>query len=491
MIYHWSTLSLYGIAFTAYKGASEVTCSELLCTLNQTMEQVNFQQSLKNIPVPENRSYLELLILSMDKTIKAFRNKAIPFLKKSSSKSKETFGLKSINNPDAVPELRNFENDFINLAKNIQFKKFDNNLQRNLRRICSDIQGEPKLIIPADKTHNFYKLTPKEHQDLRVKDVQNCYKKEKKEALEKVKKDHQKLAKKLNISDRLFRTSKQECFITIKDHKSNFRENTKVRTLNPAKPEIGKVSKRILDDKLDIIRKKSKLNQWKNSKSAIDWFRNLKNKKKLKFILFDVENFYPSIDESLLKKSIDWANQFVEFSEDDMEVIIASRKATLFMDGEPWSKKGGGIFDVGMGFYDGAEICELVGLFLLNELQELGINLGIYRDDGLAVSEKTAREVENLKKKMSAIFKKYNLKITIEANKKRVEFLDLYFDLEKQEYGPYMKPNSKPIYVSSESNHPPRVLENIPKGVNKRLSTISANKEIFDKAAPPISSCTQ
>ena len=48
-----------------------------------------------------------------------------------------------------------------------------------------------------------------------------------------------------------------------------------------------------------------------------------------------------------------------------------------------------------------------------------------------------------------------------------------------------MKPNSKPIYVSSESNHPPRVLENIPKGVNKRLSTISATKEIFDKAAPP------
>ena len=102
------------------------------------------------------------------------------------------------------------------------------------------------------------------------------------------------------------------------------------------------------------------------------------------------------------------------------------------MNGEPWSKKGGGIFDVGMGFFDGAEVCELVGLFLLNELAELGIILGIYRDDGLAVSAKTARETENIKKKMAAIFKKYNLKITIEANKKRVEFLDLYLDLKKK-----------------------------------------------------------
>ena len=136
-----------------------------------------------------------------------------------------------------------------------------------------------------------------------------------------------------------------------------------------------------MDEKIDVIRKKSKLNQWKNSKSVIDWFKNLKDKKKLKFIIFDVENFYPSIDETLLRKSIEWSKQFIDFSEEEIEVILAARKATLYMNGEPWSKKGGGIFDVGMGFFDGAEICELVGLFLLHELEELGIILGIYRDD--------------------------------------------------------------------------------------------------------------
>ena len=38
--------------------------------------------------------------------------------------------------------------------------------------------------------------------------------------------------------------------------------------------------------------------------------------------------------------------------------------------------------------------------------------------------------------------------------------------------------------MDAGSNHPPQVLENIPRGINSRLSTISASKDIFDKAAP-------
>ena len=84
----------------------------------------------------------------------------------------------------------------ISLAQNIQFRKFNNNLLRNLKQICNDIQHDPRLINSAYKTSNFYKSTPKAHQELREKDVHNCYKKEKKVKLEKVKKEHQKIAKK-------------------------------------------------------------------------------------------------------------------------------------------------------------------------------------------------------------------------------------------------------------------------------------------------------
>ena len=112
-------------------------------------------------------------------------------------------------------------------------------------------------------------------------------------------------------------------------------------------------------------------------------------------------------------------------------MIMTARKAMLYMDGTPYSKKGGGVFDIGMGFYDGAECCEIVGLFLLSELEELGIDVGIYRDDGLAVANLTPQEVDRLKKKICAIFKKHKLKITIEANKVAVDFLDITLDLQK------------------------------------------------------------
>ena len=47
-----------------------------------------------------------------------------------------------------------------------------------------------------------------------------------------------------------------------------------------------------------------------------------------------------------------------------------------------------------------------------------------------------------------------------------------------------MKDNDTPVYVNCSSNHPPAVLKNILLGVNRRLSRISASKEVFDTAAP-------
>ena len=48
-------------------------------------------------------------------------------------------------------------------------------------------------------------------------------------------------------------------------------------------------------------------------------------------------------------------------------------------------------FDVAMGTYDGAEICEFVGLYLLDQLSAITgkLNLGLYRNNGLAVLRDT------------------------------------------------------------------------------------------------------
>ena len=75
-----------------------------------------------------------------------------------------------------------------------------------------------------------------------------------------------------------------------------------------------------------------------------------------------------------------------------------------------------------MGSLDGAEICELVGLYLLSQLQHLGIEIGAYRDDFLAACKFSPQKTEKIKKEICTIFEKNGLKITITANLKIVDF---------------------------------------------------------------------
>ena len=110
-----------------------------------------------------------------------------------------------------------------------------------------------------------------------------------------------------------------------------------------------------------------------------------------------------------------------------------------------------------MGSYDGAETCELVGLFLLEELSKIErLNVGIYRDDGLACTRASPRQAEKLRQKVAAIFTKHGLGTTSSANTKREEFLDVFFDLENESYRPFLKENNVPLYVHKLSNHPPQ-----------------------------------
>ena len=75
-----------------------------------------------------------------------------------------------------------------------------------------------------------------------------------------------------------------------------------------------------------------------------------------------------------------------------------------------------------MGAWDGAETTDLVGLFLLSQMQNLDADLELYRDDGLLVTENSPRNVEKLKQEITSIYQAQGLKITIDANRKQVNF---------------------------------------------------------------------
>ena len=79
------------------------------------------------------------------------------------------------------------------------------------------------------------------------------------------------------------------CFISLKDHKENFQNNPTVRLINPAKNELGKLSKVVLDKVNKNIRENPQLNQWKNKSTVIDWFIAIQDKHLHSFVIFDLK----------------------------------------------------------------------------------------------------------------------------------------------------------------------------------------------------------
>ena len=104
-----------------------------------------------------------------------------------------------------------------------------------------------------------------------------------------------------------------------------------------------------------------------------------------------------------------------------------------------------------MGCYDGAEIYELVGIYIQSKLCKLmnKKDFGLYRDDGLGILRNTSgTEAARKRKIIIKIFKECGLSITFEVNKKIVDFLDVRFNLNEQTYEPYRKPNNEPVYIN-------------------------------------------
>ena len=402
----------------------------------------------------------------------------------SKTNRKENFGFKSLAPSPFVKELKHFKDGLISLVKDIQFENRHNTFQNKLEKDLKEIKNEKRLFVAGDKSTNFHKMTPQVYKQLLDKSIQKEYKKAPPRTVKSVNKTHSSIVEVLELQDRVFRTTEREPFITIKDHKENYQNNPSCRLINPSKPEIGRISQRITARINKIIREKTNYKQWQNTDAVIRWFKLIENKKSHKFIQFDVVNFYPSISEELMEAAIEWAKNFVDISDSEKKILMESKKSLIFLNGKPWVKKGGSEFDVAQGSYDGAEACELVGLYILSKLQELNINVGIYRDDGLAATSSTPRQVEKIKQKITKIFSDLGLKITIEANLKTINFLDICMDLDADIFKPYIKPNTTPLYIDKQSNHPPTIIKNLPASINRRLSSISCNKEEFNKAAP-------
>ena len=195
--------------------------------------------------------------------------------------------------------------------------------------------------------------------------------------------------------------------------------------------------------------------------------------------------FYPSITRQVLSNALVFARRYTEISDDDEVVVMHSCRTILTHGDQHWQKKANeDDFDVPMGSFHGAELCELVGLFLMDKLKRFAdtVEYGIYRDDGLAVTRNCARtNLERTARRIREVFGECGFRITIEVGMVVTDFLDVKLDLTNDSHEPYRKPNSEALYVDSRSNHPQYILKQIPKTVNSRLDMLSKNQRVFLK----------
>ena len=130
----------------------------------------------------------------------------------------------------------------------------------------------------------------------------------------------------------MFVNGTNSCFITLKDHKPNFLNNSKVALLNPAKNGLVRISKCILDRINTSLRNAVEVN--KTLARSLNGFKTSEINRNIIF-LFYIKDFYPTITKDLLRKCLKFAEEKVQiFGEDKfkdfgLEIVAGSNLRIL------------------------------------------------------------------------------------------------------------------------------------------------------------------
>ena len=459
------------------------------------LEKISLPYSKKDIGLPSKFQYQKRLTYAIEKFCRNL-GWTVFFLMHPDEKDDNIrwFGFKSgrAPPPEAQKEIEPFVQELTSIVGSIKFdKKYSNPHQKRLRAAVSTIRKCEKVIVAGDKTRNFYAMEKRDYNQLLQNKITEDYKVVSQQDVDRTNDKSFDIATKLGLADKMEVYPENPCFLTLKDTKDNF--NTKsnttkpARLINAAKTDVGRVSRILLQEINAKIRLMLGLNQWQSSKDAIEWFKAITNKQDKKFFVYDVVDFYPSICEETLKKALDWASLQTDVSIDDRNVIMHARASFLWAFSKIWAKKKcDNFFDNPQGSNDGAEVAELVGLFMLNQILEANIgfdksSIGLYRDDGLCAVRGSGRQLDVMRKKLESIFKKNGFGIKVELGMKSVNFLDITFHLESGKYEPFRKDPLPPIYVHNQSNHPRIIKKNLPKGIEKRVSSLCSDEDTFNR----------
>ena len=110
------------------------------------------------------------------------------------------------------------------------------------------------MIVAADKTTNYY-------DKCLVENVTKEYMKAEKEGLKIVNQMAAEIATNLKLAGRVQKHTETQCYVTFKDHKNDLMDKKPYRLINPAKTDLGKISKIVMEKLCRELRDKTSLTQ--------------------------------------------------------------------------------------------------------------------------------------------------------------------------------------------------------------------------------------
>ena len=252
----------------------------------------------------------------------------------------ESFGFRSLAAAPYCKELKPFEDDLLKMIGELETRPFNNPLQTRLKNDLAMLRRTPdSVVVSSDKTNNFYLMNVEEYQENLRQEIRRNYKKVGREVVDSIDEEAASFATKRKLDNRIEGIALKPSFLTIKDHKEDFPQRVSYRTINPTKPNLGVISKTILQRINLKILEATKVNLWRSTKDVIDWFKELENKDSMTFFKFDIESFFPSISKELLHRTLDFVQTQDYLSEEEIELIFHCRKNVLVgPKGEIWLK---------------------------------------------------------------------------------------------------------------------------------------------------------
>ena len=164
------------------------------------MEQKNFNYSMKNIPLSNEKSYKKRFVEKMESLHRRMRWALIHVKNKCSGKQKETYGFKTAKSRDQQDE---FENDMQDILCDIKFKRQQSEFQKKLARDVKEIKSSKQVYVHADKSINIYTMSKEHYQKMLTENITKTYKKGSDNLKNNIDLEGSVIARKLDIADRM------------------------------------------------------------------------------------------------------------------------------------------------------------------------------------------------------------------------------------------------------------------------------------------------